>query len=48
VPRWYDGMARGELGVEGPWAAVLTVRDGLIVHAVGSFTNDDAMAAVGP
>ena len=33
--------------VEGPWAAVLTVRDGLIVHAIGYFTKADAMAAVG-
>jgi ketosteroid isomerase-like protein len=33
--------------VEGPWACVLTVRDGLIAHAIGYFTKADALRAAG-
>jgi ketosteroid isomerase-like protein len=36
-------------GIElnGPWAAVITVRDGLMVEAVGYFTKAQAMKAAG-
>jgi ketosteroid isomerase-like protein len=32
--------------VKGPWASVLTVRDGRIAQATGYFTKADALAAV--
>ena len=33
--------------LDGPWASVCTVRHGLIVHAVGYFTKQQAMKAAG-
>jgi ketosteroid isomerase-like protein len=45
--RFHGHFRKTGIELDAPWASVITVRDGLMVEAVGYFTKGQAMRAAG-